>query len=39
VVTVLALPEQADRLALADAMQQIRLLARNPAEKARAAGE
>jgi pilus assembly protein CpaB len=39
VVTVLALPEQADRLALADAMQQIRLLARNPAEKARAADE
>lgn len=36
VVTVLARPEQADKLALADAMQQVRLLARNPAERARA---
>ncbi|MGB9610334.1 MAG: Flp pilus assembly protein CpaB [Bryobacteraceae bacterium] len=34
VVTVLATPEQADRLALADALGQIRLLARNPAERA-----
>lgn len=34
VVTVLARPEEADRLALADALQQIRLLARNPAERA-----
>lgn len=33
VVTVLARPEDADRLSLADAMQQIRLLARNPAER------
>lgn len=33
VVTVLARPEEADRLALADALQQIRLLARNPAER------
>ncbi|MCS7044573.1 MAG: Flp pilus assembly protein CpaB [Bryobacteraceae bacterium] len=34
VVTVLATPEQSDRLALADALGQIRLLARNPAERA-----
>lgn len=34
VVTVLATPDQADRLALADALGQIRLLARNPAERA-----
>jgi len=33
-VTVLARPEDADRLSLADAQQQIRLLARNPAERA-----
>lgn len=33
-VTVLAKPEDADRLSLADAQQQIRLLARNPAERA-----
>lgn len=33
-VTVLASPEDADRLSLADAQQQIRLLARNPAERA-----
>lgn len=32
VVTVVAKPEDADRLSLADALQQIRLLARNPAE-------
>lgn len=36
-VTVLAKPEDADRLSLADAQQQIRLLARNPAERAAAA--
>lgn len=35
VVTVVARPEDADRLSLADAMQQIRLLARNPAESSR----
>lgn len=38
VVTVLARPEEADRLALADALQQIRLLARNPAERGPGAG-
>ncbi|MEJ5367722.1 MAG: Flp pilus assembly protein CpaB [Bryobacteraceae bacterium] len=36
-VTVLARPEDADRLSLADAQQQIRLLARNPAERSAAA--
>lgn len=35
VVTVIARPEDADRLSLADALQQIRLLARNPDERAR----
>jgi hypothetical protein len=34
VVTVIAKPEDADRLSLADALQQVRLLARNPAERA-----
>lgn len=34
VVTVIARPEDADRLSLADALQQIRLLARNPDERA-----
>lgn len=34
VVTVLARPDDADRLSLADALQQVRLLARNPAERA-----
>lgn len=34
VVTVIARPEDADRLSLADALQQIRLLARNPGERA-----
>lgn len=34
VITVLASPEQADRLALADALGQVRLLARNPADRA-----
>lgn len=32
-VTVLAKPEDADRLSLADAQQQVRLLARNPADR------
>ncbi len=32
-VTVLARPEDADRLSLADALNQIRLLARNPADR------
>lgn len=36
VVTVVARPEDADRLSLADALQQIRLLARNPAESSSA---
>ncbi len=34
VVTVIARPEDADRLSLADALQQIRLLARNPGDRA-----
>lgn len=34
VVTLLATPEQSDRLSLADALGQVRLLARNPAERA-----
>lgn len=34
VITVLASPDQADRLALADALGQVRLLARNPADRA-----
>ena len=33
VVTVLTRPEEADRLSLADALGQVRLLARNPAER------
>lgn len=37
VVTLLAPPDQADRLSLADAVEQVRLLARNPDERRMAA--